>query len=73
MAGAGGGVGGPGFAVDGPQSHGEAALTGVTVLEQPGPPLALSWAAGTLPAVALLALIVVAWRRIRPARQPLFA
>ena len=59
------------FAVDGPQGHGEGTLSGVEVLGQPGPPLALSWTVGVLPLVALVALIVVAWRRVRPGRRPL--
>jgi hypothetical protein len=61
------------FAVDGPQGHGVGALTGIPVLDQPGPPLALSWTVGTLPAIALIAFIVIAWRRVRPGKQPLFA
>jgi hypothetical protein len=62
-----------GFAVDGPQGHGEGTLPGVVVLSQPGPPLAVSWTVGSLPAVALIVIIAVAWRRTRPGRQPLFA
>jgi hypothetical protein len=62
-----------GFAIDGPQGHGEGKLTGVEVLGQPGPPLAISWTVGSLPGVALIVLIVVAWRRTRPAEEPLFA
>jgi hypothetical protein len=61
------------FSVDGPQGHGEGALRGVQVLSQPGPPLALSWTVASLPLVGLVALIVVAWRRVRPGRQPLLA
>jgi hypothetical protein len=61
-----------GFSIDGPQGHGEGDLTGVEVLSQPGPPLAVSWTVGSLPGVALIVLIAVAWRRTRPARQPLF-
>jgi len=59
------------FTVDGPQGHGAGALR-VEVLDQPGPPLALSWIVGTLPGWALLALIVIAWRRVRPGGRPLF-
>lgn len=62
-----------GFSIDGPQGHGEGKLTGVEVLSQPGPPLAISWTVGSLPGVALIVLIAVAWRRTRPARKPLFA
>jgi hypothetical protein len=61
------------FAIDGPQGHGEGTLPGVVVLSQPGPPLAISWIVGSLPAVALIAIIAVAWRRTRPGKQPLFA
>jgi len=61
------------FAVDGPQGRGEGTLRGVEVLSQPGPPLALSWTVGSLPLVALVALIVIAWRRLRPGRRPLLA
>jgi hypothetical protein len=60
-----------GFAIDGPLGHGQGALNGVTVLNQPGPPLPLSWTVGSLPLVGLLVLIVVAWRRVQPGRQPL--
>jgi hypothetical protein len=59
------------FSVNGPQGRGEGTLEGVEVLSQPGPPLALSWTVGSLPLIALVALIVVAWRRVRPGRQPL--
>ena len=61
------------FAINGPQGYGAGSLTGLTVLDQPGPPLALSWAVGTLPLWGLIALITVAWRRVRPGRRPLFA
>jgi hypothetical protein len=43
----------------------------VTVLNQPGPPLALSWMIGSLPFFGLLVLIAVAWRRTQAGRQPL--
>jgi len=59
------------FVVDGPQGRGEGTLSGIEVLAQPGPPLALSWTVGSLPLVALVALIVVAWRRVHPGRRPL--
>jgi hypothetical protein len=60
-----------GFAIDGPLGHGRGTLNGVTVLNQPGPPLPLSWTIGSLPLAGLLALIVVAWRRVQPGHQPL--
>ncbi len=60
-----------GFAIDGPLGHGDGTLRGVTVLNRPGPPLALSWTVGSLPFLGLIVVLVVAWRRIRPGRQPL--
>ncbi|MFI9488252.1 hypothetical protein ACIG47_17845 [Promicromonospora sp. NPDC052451] len=58
------------FTVDGPQGPATGELTGLEVLEQPGPPLGLSWSVSTLPLLGLVALVVVAWRRTRPgARQ----
>jgi hypothetical protein len=60
-----------GFIIDGPQGHGEGTLAGVNVLDQPGPPLALSWAIGSLPFVGLVTFLVVAWRRTQSGRQPL--
>jgi hypothetical protein len=53
------------FAVDGPAGPGVGELTGLKVMDQPGPPLGLSWAISTLPLFGLIALIVVAWRRTR--------
>lgn len=52
------------FALDGPKGHGEAALP-LTVLSQPGPPLALSWIVCALPFAGLIAFLVIAWRRNR--------
>jgi hypothetical protein len=60
-----------GFVINGPQGQGQGTLTGVTVLDQPGPPLPVSWAVGTLPLGALLVFLVIAWRRIRPGRRRL--
>jgi hypothetical protein len=54
------------FTIDGPQGHGEGTLSGVTVLDQPGPPLPLSWSVASLPLIALVVLVVVGWRRVRP-------
>ncbi|HEY0812000.1 MAG TPA: hypothetical protein VGE11_01865 [Pseudonocardia sp.] len=59
------------FAIDGPQGHGEGTLTGVQVLDQPGPPLGLSWAVSSLPFVGLVAFLVIAWRRTRPRQHTL--
>jgi hypothetical protein len=60
-----------GFVVDGPQGHGEGTLSGVTILGQPGPPLALSWTIGSLPFLGLVVFLVIAWRRTQPGRRPL--
>ncbi|WP_245713883.1 hypothetical protein [Nocardia vaccinii] len=59
------------FAIDGPQGRGEGTLRGVRVLDQPGPPLPLSWALGLLPLAGLVIFLVVVWRRLRPAKLPL--
>lgn len=53
------------FTVQGDAGEGAAQLT-VPVLEQPGPPMALSWAISTLPLFGLIALLVIAWRRTKP-------
>jgi hypothetical protein len=53
------------FTVDGPQGHGAGTLSGLQVLPQPGPPLALSWAICALPFIALIGFLVVVWRRGR--------
>jgi hypothetical protein len=50
------------FVIDGPEGRGEGVLL-LPVLEQPGPPLALSWSISVLPLVGLVAFLVVAWRR----------
>ncbi|OLR92641.1 hypothetical protein [Actinokineospora bangkokensis] len=57
------------FHLDGPLGTGDGALTSLNVLEQPGPPLALSWSASTLPLVGLAGFLVVAWRRTRVVAQ----
>jgi hypothetical protein len=46
-------------------------LSGVTILNQPGPPLPLSWTIALLPFIALVMFIIVSWRRTKPGRQPL--
>jgi hypothetical protein len=58
------------FVVDGPQGRGEGALERLAVLEQPGPPLALSWSISVLPLLGLLVFLVVAWRRTRAGWSP---
>jgi hypothetical protein len=59
------------FIIDGPQGQGRGTLNDLIVLDQPGPPLALSWTVGSLPLIALIAFLTVAWRRTQPARLPL--
>lgn len=54
------------FEIDGPQGRGAGELTHLAVLEQPGPPLGLSWSISTLPLLGVVAFITVAWRRNRP-------
>ncbi|WP_199440922.1 hypothetical protein [Umezawaea beigongshangensis] len=61
------------FAVDGPDGRGEGVLPNLEVLEQPGPPLALSWAVATLPLLGLITFLTIAWRRTRPSREELSA
>ncbi|MGO1056182.1 hypothetical protein [Crossiella sp. CA198] len=57
------------FTVDGAQGAGTGQLS-VPVLEQPGPPMGLSWAISTLPLFGLVGLLVIAWRRSRPEVAP---
>lgn len=60
-----------GFIINGPQGRGQGTLHNITVLDQPGPPLPLSWAVGSLPFGALLVFLVIAWRRTRPGKRPI--
>ena len=53
------------FAVQGPAGAGTGELRAMPVLEQPGPPMGLSWAISTLPLIGLVVIVVVAWRRTR--------
>ncbi|HUQ55069.1 hypothetical protein [Lentzea sp.] len=58
------------FAIDGPAGPATGELKNLQVMEQPGPPMGLSWAISTIPLFGLIALIVIAWRRTRtPARD----
>ncbi|CAL9641457.1 hypothetical protein SUDANB145_06345 [Streptomyces sp. enrichment culture] len=57
------------FAIDGSQGTATGTLKNITVLEQPGPPLPLSWSVCALPVVGLVVFLAVAWRRHRPAAQ----
>ncbi|MGX1774141.1 hypothetical protein ACWIGW_18660 [Nocardia brasiliensis] len=59
------------FTIDGPLGHGEATLDRLQVLDQPGPPLPLSWSIAALPLLGLLGFLTVAWRRTRPSSKPL--
>ncbi len=53
------------FAVNGPSGSGTGDVV-VNVLEQPGPPLGISWAISSVPVLGLITLIVTAWRRTWP-------
>lgn len=55
------------FDVDGPAGPATGELKNLQVMEQPGPPMGLSWAISTLPLLGLVAFIVIAWRRTRTA------
>ncbi|WP_405724940.1 hypothetical protein OG885_02000 [Streptomyces sp. NBC_00028] len=57
------------FTINGPQGQGTGTLKNITVLEQPGPPLALSWSVCALPVGGLIVFLTVAWRRHRPSRR----
>ncbi|MBB5163205.1 hypothetical protein HNP02_003153 [Mycobacterium sp. AZCC_0083] len=59
------------FVINGPQGQARGTLSDVTILNQPGPPLPLSWTIGLLPLIALAVFITVASRRTKPRRQPL--
>ena len=53
------------FDIDGPAGPATGELKNLQVMEQPGPPMGLSWAISTIPLFGLIAFIVVAWRRTR--------
>jgi len=57
------------FIVDGPDGKGVGELRNLDLLEQPGPPLGVSWAISTLPLLGLIVVIVVAWRRVPTTRS----
>ncbi len=50
------------FALDGPQGPASARMT-LPVLEQPGPPFALSWLVSTLPLIVIVGVLAAAVRR----------
>jgi hypothetical protein len=56
--------------VTGPEGTGAGTLTGVPVLERPGPPLWPIWLIAALPLVFLVWLGIRGWRSVRPNRQP---
>jgi hypothetical protein len=58
-----------GFAIDGPLGNGQSTLKRVDGINQPGPPLALSWTIGSLPFLGLVVFLVVAGDT--PGRQSL--
>jgi hypothetical protein len=53
------------FDINGAAGPGSGELKNLQVMEQPGPPMGLSWGISTVPLFGLIALIVVAWRRTR--------
>ncbi|WP_018684933.1 hypothetical protein [Actinokineospora enzanensis] len=53
------------FLIDGPAGPGVGELADLHVLDQPGPPLGLSWAVSSLPLVGLVVFLVLAWRRTK--------
>ncbi|NKE63517.1 hypothetical protein FXN61_45085 [Lentzea sp. PSKA42] len=58
------------FDINGPAGAATGELRNLQVMEQPGPPMGLSWAISTLPLFGLIALIVIAWRRTRTTVNP---
>lgn len=54
------------FAIDGPLGHGEGSLPPLRALDQPGPPLSLSWSMSVIPLVMGVLFLAVCWRRLRP-------
>ena len=57
------------FDIDGPAGHGRGTLRNVGVLDQPGPPLAISWTVCAVPPVGMLAYLAVGWRRNKPSEK----
>ncbi|MDR7274733.1 hypothetical protein [Catenuloplanes atrovinosus] len=57
------------FRINGPLGEGVGTTRPLTVLDQPGPPLALSWAICAVPITSLVVFLAVAWRRSRPSRH----
>nr|WP_085995642.1 hypothetical protein [Nocardia transvalensis] len=62
------------FEIDGPQGHGVGELRDLPVLQQPGPPLGISWALSSLPLIGLVIFLAYVWRRTRRTdREPVAA
>ncbi|ASQ99973.1 hypothetical protein [Streptomyces sp. 11-1-2] len=57
------------FDIDGPAGRGRGTLRNVGVLDQPGPPVAISWTVCAIPPVGMLAYLAVGWRRNRPSEK----
>ncbi|RLV77234.1 hypothetical protein LJB45_36600 [Streptomyces rapamycinicus] len=57
------------FDIDGRAGHGRGTLRNVTVLDQPGPPLAISWTVCAIPPIGMLAYLAVGWRRNKPSER----
>lgn len=55
------------FDLEGPAGPATGELRNLQVMEQPGPPMGLSWAISTIPLFGLIGLVVIAWRRTRTA------
>ena len=56
------------FEIDGPDGAGAGELA-IDVLQQPGPPLPLSWSIGLIPPVLALGFGVAVWVRTKPTKQ----
>ncbi|MGW5334647.1 hypothetical protein [Streptomyces bauhiniae] len=57
------------FDIDGDAGHGRGTLEDIAVLDQPGPPLALSWTVVALPSAGMLTFLAVGWRRNKPGKK----
>lgn len=57
------------LAIDGPLGPGEGSLP-LTLGPRPGPPVLVGWLPPLTVIAAMLTAIVIAWRRVRPGRQP---
>lgn len=57
------------FDINGPEGRAKGTLADLTVLDQPGPPLSVSWTVCALPVLAMLAFLITAWRRNKPSQR----